>query len=142
MIILDASSWALALVDSGPTGSAARAVLTADRDWMAPAHAPIEVLRTIRRYETRDILDGPTADQLAAEVIRAEVRLVIPDTALLTYVWERRHHVSPYDAPYLGLVARHAVPLVTNDLRLARAAEALGLEVVVPGLADEGPPVV
>lgn len=135
MIILDASSWVLALIDSGPTGSAARKVLAADRDWMAPAHTPIEVLRAIRRYEARDILDASAADQLAAEVIRAEVRLITPDTALLTYAWERRHNVSPYDAPYLGLAARHGVPLVTNDLRLGRAAEAFSLEVLVPGLS-------
>lgn len=96
MIILDASSWVLALIDSGPTGSAARKVLAADRDWMAPAHTPIEVLRAIRRYEARDILDASAADQLAAEVIRAEVRLITPDTALLTYAWDRRHNVSPY----------------------------------------------
>ena len=136
MIVVDASSWVLALIDAGPVGAAAREVLAADPDWMAPAHAPIEVLRTIRRYETSDVLSPSAAEQLAAEVIRAEVRLVAPDSSLLTYIWERRHNVSPYDAPYLGLAVRHGVPLVTNDLRLGRAGQTLGLDVILPGLPD------
>lgn len=135
MIVLDASSWVLALVDGGPVGTAAREVLAADGDWMAPAHTPIEVLRTIRRYETTGVITTAAADRLATEVIRAEVRLILPDEALLTYVWHKRHNVSPYDAPYLGLAARHGAPLITNDVRLARAAQALNLAVVVPGPA-------
>lgn len=133
MIVVDASSWVLALVEAGPLGDAARHVLTADRDWIAPPHAPIEVLRTLRRYEMSGVLDSSAADQLAGEVIRAEIRLAVPDAALLTYVWQRWHNVSLYDAPYLGLAAKHGIDLVTNDLRLARAAQALGLGVVVPG---------
>lgn len=136
MIILEASSWVVAVVDAGPRGAATREILTADPDWIAPAHAPIEVLRTIRRYETSEVLAAAAAEQLAAEVIRAEVRLVAPDSSLLTDVWERRHNVSPYDALYLGLAARHGVPLVTNDLRLGRAAQTLGLDVVLPGLPN------
>jgi predicted nucleic acid-binding protein len=133
VIVLDASSWVLALIDRGPVGTAARDVLAADGDWMAPAHTPIEVLRTIRRYETTGVIGTVAADRFAAEVVRAEVRLVLPDDALLTYVWQHRHNVSPYDAPYLGLAARHGVPLVTKDVRLARAAQAFGLAAVVPG---------
>jgi predicted nucleic acid-binding protein len=134
VIVLDASTWVLALVDSGSRGDSARRVLSADPDWMVPAHASIEVLRTLRRYETTGAIDGSAAAELALEVIGAEVRRVLPDAALLRYVWLHRHNVSPYDAPYLGLAARHGVSLVTNDLRLARAAEDLGLLTVVPGL--------
>jgi predicted nucleic acid-binding protein len=133
VIVLDASTWVLALVDSGTRGDGARQVLGADPDWMVPAHAAIEVLRTLRRYETSGAIDVSAASELALEVIRAEVRQVLPDAALLSYVWQHRHNVSLYDAPYLGLAARHGVPLVTNDLRLARAAEDLGLFALVPG---------
>lgn len=135
MIVVDASCWVLALVEAGPSGDAARRVLTSDRDWIAPSHAPIEVLRTIRRYETSKVLDQSAAGQLADEVIRTEIRLVVPDAGMLAYAWQRRHNVSMYDAPYLGLAAKHGVELVTNDLRLARAAQALGLTAVVPGSA-------
>lgn len=133
MIVLDASSWVLALVDAGATGEAAREVLRADPDWTAPAHTSIEVLRTLRRYEQREVLAPAAAEGLAAEVIAAEVRPTLPDAALLGYVWQHRHNLSPYDAPYVALSVRHRTSLVTNDSRLGRAAADLDVTVVVPG---------
>ncbi len=61
MIIVDAGCWVLALVEAGPVGSAARDLMSADPDWMAPAHTTIEVLRTIRRYETNELIDRDAA---------------------------------------------------------------------------------
>ena len=132
MIVLDASAWVQALVDAGPYGDAARAVLTADPEWLAPPHAPLEVLRTLRRYETSGTLPTSSADLLAAEVISAEVLFAPTDPTLLNSVWDRRHNISAYDAPYVALAQRLNVALVTQDRRLARTAKALGVAVVVP----------
>lgn len=114
-------------------GDAARTVLTADPQWLAPPHAPLEVLRTLRRYEANGTLPKSAADFLAAEVINAEVLYAPIDPTLLNYVWAQRHNVSSYDAPYVALAERMKVSLVTHDVRLARVAEALGVAVIVPG---------
>lgn len=132
MIVVDASAWVRALVDDGPAGDAARRELTDDPDWMAPAHMPIEVLRTLRRYESASLLSAAQADLFAAEVSGVTVRYAAPESWLLAAIWARRHNVSPYDAGYLALAEMHHVPLVTLDERLAKAAGQAGVSAVVP----------
>lgn len=129
---MDASAWVIALVDSGPRGDAARQVLIDDLDWAAPAHAPLEVLRTLRRYENAGTLTSVAATAMAEAVLVAQVRYAAPDDDLLVYVWRHRHNLSPYDAPYVALAERHDAALVTTDARLARAAQALGVATNVP----------
>lgn len=103
-----------------------------DPEWSAPAHAPSEALRTLRRYESAGLIATEQADAYAAEVREAEVRHTGPERWLLTAVWDRRHNVSPCDAPHRALAQHYDIPLVTLDERLARAARALGADVVVP----------
>lgn len=62
----------------------------------------------------------------------AEVRYTGPEGWLLAAVWNYRHNISPYDAPYVALAQHYGVPLVTLDARLARAASATGVDVLVP----------
>lgn len=119
-------------MDGSPRGDSARRVLTRDPGWAAPAHAPLEVLRTLRRYESVGTLTSAAATVFADEVRAAQVRYAGPDQDLLAYAWSHRHDLSPYDAPYVALAARYGVLLVTNDGRLARAARALGVERTVP----------
>jgi predicted nucleic acid-binding protein len=72
------------------------------------------------------------AEAYAAEVREAEVDYTWAERWLLAAVWEIRHNVSPYDAPYVALARRNDIPLVTFDERLARAARSLGADVLVP----------
>lgn len=132
MIVVDASAWVIALVDSGERGERVRAALTADPDWMAPAHAPIEVLRTLRRFEAAGSVTTAQAEGLARAVWAAEVRYVGVEPGVLQTVWRLRENVSAYDAPYLAAAGAHDVPLVTLDERLSRAGSGLGIEVRVP----------
>lgn len=132
MIVVDASVWVRALVDDGTAGDAARRVLTDDPDWAAPAHMPVEVLRTLRRYEAAGVLTTEQAGVFAAEVGEATVRYAALESRLLAAVWARRHNVSPYDAGYLALADMYDVPLVTLDERLARAAGQAGISATVP----------
>ncbi len=132
MIVVDASALVRALIDDGPAGDATRLELTDDPDWIAPAHMPVEVLRTLRRYESAGLLTAAQADLFAAEVSGATVRYASPESWLLAAIWARRHNVSPYDAGYLALAEMHQVPLVTLDERLAKAAGQAGISAVVP----------
>lgn len=132
MIVVDAGAWVHALVDAGPGGNASREILSNDPDWAAPAHAPIEVLRTIRRYEQAELITPADADAHARAVRDATVRYTGPEPWVLATVWKRRHNVSPYDAPYLAVAQAYGVPLLTFDGRLARAARDLGVNVMLP----------
>ena len=132
MIVVDASVWATALADSGPTGDASRDALTLDPDWLMPAHAPTEVLRTLRRFEMAGKLTAAQADRAVAEVSLASLRYAGPDEPMLTSMWRLRHNVRLYDAPYVVLAAMHGCPLVTLDQRLAAAARAAGVQVITP----------
>jgi len=132
VIVVDASVWVRALIDSGPAGEAARRILTDDPDWLLPAHAPIEVLRTIRRHEMSGVIDSESAEAFASQVIDAEIRCTAPDEALLAEVWRYRHNLSAYDAPYVALATRHETALITFDVRLATAAKNLGAQVIIP----------
>lgn len=107
-------------------------MLGRDPDWAAPAHTPLEVLRTLLRYERAGTLASEAADAFAQEVTAAQMRYALPDEDLLGYAWGHRHNLSPYDAPYVALARRYDALLVTNDARLARAAQALGVAATVP----------
>jgi predicted nucleic acid-binding protein len=132
MIVVDASVWVRALVDDGPAGDAARGSMTNDPEWAAPAHMPVEVLRTLRRYEAAGVLTTAQADVFAAEVGEVTVRYAAPESWLLAAIWARRHNVSAYDAGYLALADMYDAPLVTLDERLARAAGQAGISATVP----------
>jgi len=132
VIVVDASVWVRSLVDDGTMGDAARLVLADDLRWTAPAHAPIEALRTVRRYETAGLLTAAQAQSVAKEVLAAEVEYVGPERWLLASVWHARHNLSAYDAPYLTIAQHRGIPLVTLDQRLARAASAAAVQVIVP----------
>jgi predicted nucleic acid-binding protein len=132
VIVVDAGVWVRSLIDDGSTGDAARRVLAGDLEWTAPAHAPIEALRTVRRYETAGFLSTAQAQLAAAEVLAAQIDYVGPERWLLVSVWRHRHNLSAYDAPYVVIAQSRGIPLVTLDRRLERAATAAGVPVVVP----------
>lgn len=107
-------------------------MLASDPDWAAPAHTPLEVLRTLLRYERVGTLTSASATAFVQEVLSSQVRYAQPDEELLSYAWRHRHNLSPYDAPYVALAKRHGVVLITNDARLARAAQSLDVVATVP----------
>lgn len=45
----------------------------------------------------------------------------------------RRHGLSAYDATYLAVAVRRGLPLATKDVRLTRAAQEEGVELIRPG---------
>ena len=132
MIVVDASAWVTAFVDSSDAGVAARGALEADQDWAVPGHAPLEVIRTLRRIEQAGQLSSERAGDLARRVATRKVRYAAVTPELTSWVWERRHSISVYDAPYVHLALQLRAPLITLDTGLANAARPLGVTVVVP----------
>jgi predicted nucleic acid-binding protein len=123
VIVVDAS--AMVVAPSSPTmqGEAARAAMAADDIWIAPAHMPLEVVRTLGKAVVGGRLAEDDASAAFEALLAAEITYVGPSEALLQAAWAMRHNVSAYDAAYLAIAAEHGARLVTFDTRLAKAAE-------------------
>lgn len=79
----------------------------------------IEVLNALRHYAVANVPESREAELLED---LAEMRLIrYPHSALLGRIWELRHNLTSYDAAYVALAETLDAPLVTMDLRLARA---------------------
>lgn len=120
MIVVDASVLADALVDDGPAGDAARAVLASDPHWAAPAHLLVEVMSVIRGKT----LGGKLGLVRAQEAVAALSTLVVDyvDAAqLIDRMWQLRGNITAYDAAYVAAAELLGCPLVTGDVRLAKS---------------------
>lgn len=68
MIVVDASALVLALADEGERGTAARAELAADGEWVAPEHIVVEVMQSLRGLYLARELDAERVGELTAEL--------------------------------------------------------------------------
>lgn len=123
MIVVDANVAVMALASSAAAGDTARAAMSADGVWIAPAHMPLEVLRTLRKAVLGGHLGVDDAEGAFQALIAMQIAYATTDVVLLQAVWAMRHNISVYDAAYLALAALHDAPVVTFDARLAHAAE-------------------
>lgn len=99
--------------------------------WLAPDVLPFEVFAVVRRH----LLRGALADAAAARALQRLARLpieLIPTLALLPVAWPLRERCGAADSLYAALALQAAEPLLTTDLRLARAATAAGAAVRTP----------
>ncbi len=137
MIVVDASVLIDALLDDGPSGSAARAVLADDPVWAAPACLPIEVLSVTRRRLLRGQISPERAND-AVEVLAAlEIDWIDP-RAVTFRIWELRDNVAAFDAAYVAGAEALGVELVTGDRRLAAAPGIRCRLRVMPEQSDVG----
>jgi predicted nucleic acid-binding protein len=131
VIVVDANVMVLALASPTDKGDAARAVLTSDDLWFAPAHMPLEVIRTLRKAVVDGQLAEPDAVAAFGALMTAEITYTGATDTLLQVVWLMRHNISAYDAAYLAVAAERGARLVTFDTRLAKAAEQVAPNVPV-----------
>jgi len=104
------------------------------RDPAAEAYMPaiglLEVANVVARSESQGIIEAPRLEMFLAMLRVLPIR-ADHDTNILALGpvldLARRHALSAYDAAYLELAIRLALPLASLDARLARAASTVGL---------------
>jgi len=99
--------------------------------WLAPDILPFEVFSAIRRHAIRRVLASSLAETALRRLRTLPIEFV-PTPSLLDAAWPLRERFSAADALYTALALRAGEPLLTSDMRLARAAAATGVEVRKP----------
>lgn len=131
MIVVDAGVLVLALTSGTSQGDAARAALNGDDGWLAPAHMPGEVLRTLHKAVLREQLELEDAEAAADTATALAIEYVLPDALLLRTAWTWRHNISIYDGLYVAVAAERSAAVITVDRRLANATDQLGIPVAI-----------
>ncbi|MGH2853134.1 MAG: type II toxin-antitoxin system VapC family toxin [Solirubrobacteraceae bacterium] len=103
----------------------------ASEPWLAPDILPFEVFSVVRRHVLRGVLSIPLA-VAALKRLRALPVELVPTPALIDAAWALRDRFSAGDSLYAVLAIRAGEPLLTTDMRLARAAVDTGIEVREP----------
>ncbi len=138
--VLDASvalSWLLE--DAGPGQAYADAVFDVLKLPTAQAHVPVtwglEIANVIAKTEAQGILLANRSQGFLAAMDAAPI---VCDTQTFSVVFSdtlqlcRRYRLSSYDASYLELALRSALPLSTLDQDLRKAATRAGVKVFKP----------
>lgn len=129
--VLDASvaaCWAFDDEDH-PVAALALERIRAD-EAIAPSLWWFEVRNTLIVNERRGRLSEADTAIFLRELSRFGVMLdrAPQETAILTFA--RQHRLTVYDASYLELAQREAIPLATLDNHLRKAAAALGVALI------------
>lgn len=132
--VVDASvtmAWCFADEATAYTRAVLHRLRTADA--LAPAIWPLEVTNVLLVGERRQRI---SASDATAFLQRLQPLPIGVDDAGVSAAWgltvalARQHGLSAYDAAYLELAMRQAIPLATCDSRLQQAAQAAGISLV------------
>jgi len=118
-VVIDASAVVAALVDDGPDGRWAEAVLRREA-LVAPHLMPVEVANILRRAVLARDLPAEAAALAHEDLVQLRVGM-FPYEPHARRVWQLRNDLSTYDGWYVALAEALEVPLVTLDRRMARA---------------------
>ena len=129
--VLDASvtlAWALADEEDALADRAFAAMRTDPA--VVPALWWFEIRNSLLTAERRSRLSIADVTRVLGDLARLPIALDRdPDESLLLSV-ARRRRLTVYDAAYLELALRHALPLATLDRQLAAAAQAEGVDLL------------
>lgn len=120
--VLDASVLVAALIDSGPNGIWAEAILAAG-DLNAPEMLYAETVDVIRRLETARRISHGDANAAFDDLMHLQLELH-PFEPFAGRIWELRHNFTAYDAWYVAIAEALSIPLATLDTRVARSKSA------------------
>ena len=104
-----------------------------DANCFAPALIDVELVHALRKLVRLKRTTAEFAQEMITSWMANDLERM-QHFSLLSRVWELRENMSAYDATYVALAERLGMPLMTADLRLARAASAY-CEVVTVGTA-------
>lgn len=120
MIVLDASAAIDSVLELGGRGEWASESIARTREIHAPHVIEVEFVSTLRRLARAGEIPARRGGQAIDDF--SELPLTrYPTTLLLHRIWELRNALSAYDAAYVALAEALGLPLVTTDVRLARA---------------------
>jgi predicted nucleic acid-binding protein len=108
------------LVDAGPAGRWVATTVTGAM-LSAPELMPYETASVLRRRSAAGGLDVTAATLAHRDLVALAIDL-FPYRSVAERAWQLRHNLTMYDAAYVALAELLAVPLVTLDGRIARAA--------------------
>jgi predicted nucleic acid-binding protein len=105
-----------------------------DDEAAVPAIWPLEVANVLLVAERRGRLSEAQASRFLELVSQLPIEVDdVPRELAGVVAAGRRHELSSYDASYLVLAEQLGASLATLDLRLAKAAERAGVELLVRG---------
>lgn len=119
MLVVDAACLAEVFL-AGARAERVRTRLEADPDHAAPHVVDVEVFGVVRRDYLTGHVDATRA-LLALHLLREWRGARFGHGELLERAWELRANVRGWDAMYVALAEALGVPLLTLDVRLARA---------------------
>lgn len=119
IVVIDASVMVAALVDSGPEGRWAEAVV-GENELAAPESLLIEATNILGRLERRRAISRIEANGAMRDLLRRDIEL-LPFAPFANRVWELRHDLSGHDAWCVAAAEAFGLPLATLDHRLCRA---------------------
>jgi predicted nucleic acid-binding protein len=120
LIVVDASVAVNALADSTSDGDRARAALLADPDLAAPDLINVEVVSVLRKWWQMRQMSDQNMREAIANLADLDVTHY-PTLPLMARAYELRSNLTPYDATYVALAEMLDCPLLTADIRLAKA---------------------
>lgn len=128
-VVVDSSVLVTALLDIGPQGAWAEAILA-----RGALHAPelirAEATNTLRRLERAKLLSTAEANAAHDDLMQLKLELFSFDP-FAERVWELRHTVTSYDAWYVALAEALQLPLATLDRKLSKAS-GIACELMIP----------
>ncbi|MEX2555095.1 MAG: type II toxin-antitoxin system VapC family toxin [Actinomycetota bacterium] len=119
-LVVDSSAVVAALVDGGPDGRWAEALLVSE-PLAAPHLMPVEAANILRRSALARDLSEDVASLAHADLLQLRVELFAYEP-VAERVWELRGSLTAYDAWYVALAESLGSRLVTLDTRLTRAS--------------------
>ena len=100
---------------------------SADDPVLVPAHWWFEVCNTILMAERRGRFSVSITSDALARLALLPIQEAGKPIDANVFILARKHRLTFYDAAYLELASREALPLATLDARLADAAAAEGV---------------
>jgi predicted nucleic acid-binding protein len=119
MIVLDASAIVDVLVGR-PAQDWVLSQMHGER-LFAPSHQPAEVLSAVARLVRGGQLQEPDARQATRDFVGLEQTFIVPTTDHLGRALDLQPRVRVLDGLYVAVAESLSCPVITTDLRLARA---------------------